>query len=878
MKKQQSKNRSKQSASKTKEKTVGRLDCKPCMTLKLRRIFQIYYDAVLHLGCSAQSDSSLTFLHAFFPSLLIREDTETFFNSNDCFIHARIQDLTIRMPEEPWLLRKMRDLDSSILGKPGKYRETNAFCLLLTQAAFRMCIDQSTKQRVVRNLSCLYQNLDEEKKQTMNRCLKELTESLRTPAAVRFAVNMDYDFVRFSPASYEEVCSLLEELLQEGNYELLWVWTCLSSLFGAKVSMLMEQYGKDILKSGTCRLLGTSFPINVSFTGRKDELLDLETALQNHRKFVLWGFGGIGKLQLVRHYAAMHRNSHSELLYSVYEGSLRKMIAKEGALLADFPRLRDQDQAVIESEEEYAERKLNELKALSDSDTLWIIDNYNPHSPDPFLNEVLNGPWQLILITRCNLRYTGLPIVEVRELKKPDQKALFLQTFGLPVPPEEEEWIEQILKLIRGHTFTIVFLARTIRRQRISFEEVYRRLLDKGLRSMEETADGDDYDKFPDALRILFDIDRLSDAQKKILRLASCLPPTGIAADLFLKLAGSSRKDAADLVDFGWLQFCLAEDRISLHPLLRDLIRMEYGSDPECRKEYAEQLIDLCDSNLPYMQILQFKDAFEYLLDQADPAPEERCEVLLTLARICARLGCFQESLWMGKKCIELTEDCLRACPDEWIRNAARAHLGFGITCARMRDGERSITHLEKACRYFDHYASLHPETDLRLERAKYHSYLAMACGSAEDYQKQIAVSLENLKDLDQMKGFPEDVVSLRRAMGYSSLASGCSHLNPPDYDQAIRYSEQACDIFSDLKQRKIEISGMMDNMDMRCAREEIRLAEIHIRRPRNRDFRRAKELLDSAYNTLSSETINYLPFRLKKELTRIQTLRSELS
>lgn len=107
-----------------------------------------------------------------------------------------------------------------------------------------------------------------------------------------------------------------------------------------------------------------------TFVGRQPELTKVTDCFNNGSHcVVLYGMGGIGKSEVAKKYAIDNRDKYSCIIFAPFNLSIKNTIIDDTIFSIDgFGRIEN------ESDDEYFERKLCELKKITDERTLIIVD------------------------------------------------------------------------------------------------------------------------------------------------------------------------------------------------------------------------------------------------------------------------------------------------------------------------------------------------------------------------------------------------------------------------------------------------------------------------------------------------------------------------
>ena len=309
--------------------------------------------------------------------------------------------------------------------------------------------------------------------------------------------------------------------------------------------------------------------ITEEFVGRKNELKECGKLLQERPTLFISGVAGIGKSEFAKYYADKNRKKYTNIIYLYYAGDLKKSIAGMGF---------DDDTSEM-TEETLFDRHYKTLKKLH-HDSLIILDNFNVlPKDDSFFREFAQNDFQLLITTRC--RPTQYPIMELKEL---DADTELPELFYCLCPSATENTLatKQIIQTVHSHTLTVVLSALSLSASGMKAEELLYELQTCGLsiassEAVELYKDGDYTDGLmAEHLRKLLQLGKLSDPCLDVLRNLSLLSASGVLKNAFknwLKLP--SLNDVNYLAKYGFIHDDKENRKISLHPLIREIVALE---------------------------------------------------------------------------------------------------------------------------------------------------------------------------------------------------------------------------------------------------------------------------------------------------------------
>lgn len=308
---------------------------------------------------------------------------------------------------------------------------------------------------------------------------------------------------------------------------------------------------------------------NSYFIGRKEELKAVTKALQEHNPVFITGTAGMGKSELAKTYAKKNEKKYTNIIHLFYDGDLKKSVA----------HMEFSDDTADMSEEMLFDSHMKILKKLH-SDSLIIIDNFNVlPKEDAFFKEFVKLNCKVLITSRCNI--SQFETVNISEMDA-DTELVELFYKHCPSAKSSEDVVKEIIQTVGCHTLTVCLSALSLTASGMEPEEMLAELKTCGL----NIASGEDVelykdDDFSDGLMIehlrkLLQLSKLSNQQLDILRNLSLLPVAGILKNSFknwMKL--DNLTDVNHLIKYGFINEDTDNKKISLHPLLQEVIAIE---------------------------------------------------------------------------------------------------------------------------------------------------------------------------------------------------------------------------------------------------------------------------------------------------------------
>jgi len=341
------------------------------------------------------------------------------------------------------------------------------------------------------------------------------------------------------------------------------------------------------LANPTKPFLQHSLPCKAAFfVGRDSELSEINNRLKQTDKLFVTGMGGMGKSELCKQYAHMHKEEYDAVIFAVCNTDLEAMMLDDSAIPIANMQMFSGEKAEINFD-----RKYHVLQNLCNERVLLIVDNLNDMQ-DSRLNDILQLNCKMLITTRCDVADYNYEQFVLGALEDGAHvRALFDHWYPQESPSADENTaVEQILEMYAGHTLAIELIAKQMEASRLKPQKMLKKLTAGGLgdsgkeRVVHGTAKANTYDH----IRHLFDVSGLSNNQIYILANLSLIPISGIKTEQFHDWCSLEGYDDINiLVESGWVQQDTENDLISLHPVIADIMQ-----------DILEQDLSVCENML----------------------------------------------------------------------------------------------------------------------------------------------------------------------------------------------------------------------------------------------------------------------------------------
>ena len=357
---------------------------------------------------------------------------------------------------------------------------------------------------------------------------------------------------------------------------------------------------RDLLKEKPW-IIPSDRTVTPQFTGRKNELVKMNSILKKENTVFLHGFAGIGKSELALKYAEVYKDDFDTVVFCKYENSIKEALLN--IRIANYPN---------DSNTMY----LRKVAELCDERTLIILDNFDVETDaDDYLYEFINNyRCKKIVTTRTNFskRYKQ---IDVEALGEDDAILLFeKESKWIPKTGDEEKSLDEILKLIGYHTYFTVILANKKEMFSLSIDELKKQaeemLLKKSGRVTVAKDDKLTTDTIYAMAEKLFDFESISKSERQTLHNLYMLRWRTISRNDYAEIAGFGMSDDEkvelmdslnDLTRLGWVLYNEKTDDFFLHPIMQELVsgKIEPEINGNQVERYYAKEIDLIAAKQP---------------------------------------------------------------------------------------------------------------------------------------------------------------------------------------------------------------------------------------------------------------------------------------
>ncbi len=317
-----------------------------------------------------------------------------------------------------------------------------------------------------------------------------------------------------------------------------------------------------------------------------------------HGPIFLWGYGGIGKTETAIRLASQWKSDKGAFLIP-YKGTMRDTI-----LSLPFTGYEYRPSPKLSEAENTQKQYEGKLRILTEQYTgaLFIIDNFD-QSGKTFADLRAEQAYRDIIGLDIRLVFTTRNVVEninggleITALDTEDLLKLMKQLL-IHVSVSEESLLA-LIDAVEGHTLMVTLIAKTLeeRRGRLSSQELLEAFQNAKMSEADFPKVSTDQNRsntqaqIYQHMRVLFDVASLSEEEKSVLIYATLLPHAGMNAELFQGCVEEEKQDALIALDKkGWLRWS-ADGMLTIHPVIREVVREELKPTDETCTEFLEKL------------------------------------------------------------------------------------------------------------------------------------------------------------------------------------------------------------------------------------------------------------------------------------------------
>lgn len=395
---------------------------------------------------------------------------------------------------------------------------------------------------------------------------------------------MNYQDIRYQPGFFRKLAEFLRRTIA----------LSISSRW-SKIAVVIEKLDELIKLSEIERVfVYDNFQYNsANFLGREHELSEINSVLRDNNLVFLSGIGGIGKTELARKYAAIHRNSYGTIIFCKYTTSIIDLVIDE----ISINKIGREEN---ETREDFYQRKLAVLREVLTPSDLIIIDNFDSEE-DANLGDILACPCKFIITTREDFRDYNYCQIDIEKITDIDEINGIFRVYNDTAYTEREfDYVERIINFVDNHTMTVELIAKYLRETGENPEKLYMTFLEKeGVTRTDDTRIRQRKDNKLLAagvnkhLSILFDVSNFSAQEKEIMMSLSLFGNIRIKKTKFIDMLALDNNEALNkLIKFNWVENDENDGKISLHQVILDLVYTNLKPTTDNCQNITRSIID----------------------------------------------------------------------------------------------------------------------------------------------------------------------------------------------------------------------------------------------------------------------------------------------
>lgn len=396
--------------------------------------------------------------------------------------------------------------------------------------------------------------------------------------------------------------------------------------------------------------------------GRKEEVKEIHERLEKNNIVFIYAEGGIGKTELSKLYGEVYKENYHTIIYKEFNNSI-----KETILGIYFGNLDDEKDGY--SIEELYYIKLNNL-LKADNKTLLIIDNFNSDEVKG-LKELLNpmkDRIKIIFTTRNFIKSYEDYYLKLNELSEEECIELFFKYNPSNNKEIYENDVKELLKLINYNTLLIKLVASSLEEGLNQPSYMIKNLKNASLKDVKvkvhHESKSEEYKTIFSHLCAIFDIDSLKKKNMRKERYIMCnmafISLEGIDKKVFLNyIENKEFKDIVNelnsLIRKNWIQEN-EEKKISLHPIISDLIYEVFGYDEKICGKLIKSMIKIFNNELSYKEMEENTRRLEFVENRINKSKSKlSLELYCTLGINFNKEGQYKKSSRYLKKALNIS-------------------------------------------------------------------------------------------------------------------------------------------------------------------------------------------------------------------------------
>lgn len=350
--------------------------------------------------------------------------------------------------------------------------------------------------------------------------------------------------------------------------------------------------------------LENNFSFAPVFTvGRDQNIEDMRKTLLLENVIALNGIGGLGKSHLATYYAQKYRQDYDAIIKIPYdkESLFSEIIDDSVVEITNYTKesvidsKKSQEKSPEELNKLYFEQKMQKLSSLCNENILLILDGMN-NRYDENLQEICLLGCHVIITSRedfsainCVSNKNFLTNISMEDLEK-----LFYHHYKLQV--SDKQVVRDIITAVAGHILTVELIAKSALASDIDLHTLLENITNVRKKYPQENIDFElngqlASNTVDEIIGEIFNMSKLTEAQKYVLKNLCLFPDTGINRSFFKEWTGfDTLNDVNDLTKSGWITFDAEKNAIALHQVIADVCLKKLKPDGECCKKLVQNI------------------------------------------------------------------------------------------------------------------------------------------------------------------------------------------------------------------------------------------------------------------------------------------------
>lgn len=406
-----------------------------------------------------------------------------------------------------------------------------------------------------------------------------------------------------------------------------------------------------VLKSNT-------IACNEIFAGREGLMTEIHDAFQDRNVIFLHGMGGIGKSALACQYWRSNREFYNTVIFARYENNLSSLIADDKIFNVSTISRKMKSDNTMQTDEEYALDKLEIIKKSANNQTLIIIDNYDVVSDEFFPELVKEANYRVLVTTRCQPEQGQYYVIPVREINEEALKGVFIE-YANPertLIEEDDPGFEELFSITNRHTLTLELIAKYMDEKGIDeVGEMVELIKRNSLAALSDSEKKDGYE----IIKRIFHMTSLNDKEKAFLRYLAIMPSAGVNQKMFKNWCGDVFSARSHLMDLSLIQLNRENKKITLHPIVREVVINELQPQYENCKDFIERCAMVGEDcipimwNLPYEQKATLLDCYSNILTLMSDITADTYLLFVNISYMYNYIGPYAEAIALHERIYE---------------------------------------------------------------------------------------------------------------------------------------------------------------------------------------------------------------------------------